>query len=94
MDAASARSLGAAAGACFARGFAFGQSRVVCGVHYRSDVEAGRVVGAASVARLHADPVFNAQVALARKEVQAAWAAGSKPKVDCDAEAKALALDR
>ena len=80
--------------AVLARGFAYGQSRVVCGVHYKSDVEAGRVVGAASVARLHADPVFTAQVALARKEVQAAWAAGSKPKVDCDAEAKALALDR
>jgi acid phosphatase (class A) len=82
------------ADAVLARGYAFGQSRVVCGVHYRSDVEAGRVVGAASVARLHADPVFTAQVALARKEVQAAWAAGSKPGVDCDAEARALALDR
>jgi acid phosphatase (class A) len=77
-----------------ARGYAYGQSRVVCGVHYRSDAEAGRVVGAATVARLHADPVFTAQVALARTEYEAARAAGSRPAVDCDAEAKALALDR
>ncbi len=82
------------ADAVLARGYAYGQSRVVCGVHYKSDVEAGRIVGAASVARLHTDPVFTAQVALARKEVQAAWAAGSKPKVDCEAETRALALDR
>ena len=67
------------ADAILARGYAYGQSRVVCGVHYRSDVESGRVVGAATVARLHADPVYTAQVALARKEVLAAWAAGSRP---------------
>ena len=29
------------------RGLAFGDSRVVCGVHWQSDVEAGRVIGAA-----------------------------------------------
>ena len=82
------------ADAILARGVAYGQSRVVCGVHYRSDVEAGRIVGASTVARLHADPVYVAQVAAARKEVQAAWAAGSNPPLDCDAQAKALALDR
>lgn len=82
------------ADAILARGYAYGHSRVVCGVHYRSDVESGRVVGAATVARLHADPVYTAQVALARKEVLAAWAAGSRPAPDCAAEAQALALDR
>jgi acid phosphatase (class A) len=76
------------------RGFAFGQSRVVCGVHYKSDVESGRIVGAATVARLHTDPVFTAQLALARKEVEAARAAGARSPLDCDAEARALALDR
>lgn len=80
------------ADAILARGLAFGQSRVVCGVHYRSDVEAGRIVGAATVARLHADPVYTAQVAEARKEVEAARAAGSKSPLDCAAEAKALAI--
>jgi acid phosphatase (class A) len=82
------------ADAILARGVAYGQSRVVCGVHYRSDVEAGRVVGAATVSRLHADPVYTAQVAAARKEVEAARAAGRKPPLDCESEAKALAADR
>lgn len=79
------------ADAILARGLAFGQSRVVCGVHYRSDVEAGRLVGAATVARLHADPIYAAQVAEARKEVEAARARGAKSPLDCAAEAKALA---
>lgn len=82
------------ADAILARGIAYGQSRIVCGVHYRSDVESGRIVGAATVSRLHADPVYTAQVAAARREVEAARAAGSKPALDCDAEARALAADR
>ena len=43
------------ANAILARGLAFGQSRVVCGVHWKSDVEAGRIMAAATVSRLHAD---------------------------------------
>jgi acid phosphatase (class A) len=82
------------ADAILARGLAFGQSRVVCGVHYASDVEAGRIVGAATVSRLHADPVYAAQVALARKEVESARAAGAKSPLDCAAEAAALAAGR
>lgn len=50
------------------RGFDIGQSRVICGVHYQSDVDAGRVVGSALVARLHANDAFNAQLAKAKKE--------------------------
>lgn len=79
------------ADAILARGYAFGLSRSVCRVHWRSDLEAGRIVGAATVARLHADPVYAAQVAEARKEVEAARAAGAKSPLDCAAEAKALA---
>jgi acid phosphatase (class A) len=79
------------ADAVLARGLSFGQSRVVCGVHWKSDVEAGRLVGAATVSRLHADPVFTAQLAAARKEIEAARVAGGKPALDCAAEAKALA---
>ncbi|GAA5234455.1 phosphatase PAP2 family protein [Verticiella sediminum] len=52
------------------RGYQFGQSRAICGVHWQSDVDAGRVVGAAAVARLNADPVFLAQLDAARKEYQ------------------------
>ena len=80
------------ADAIFARGLAFGESRVVCGVHWSSDIEAGRVVGASAVSRLHADPVFAAQLELARKEIEAARAAGAKSPLDCAAEAKALAI--
>lgn len=78
------------ADAIFARGLAFGQSRVVCGVHWKSDVEAGRIVGAATVSRLHADPVFAAQVVAARREVDAARAAGLRSPLDCAAERQAL----
>lgn len=73
-----------------ARGYAYGQSRVVCGVHWQSDVDMGRVMGAAAVARLHADPVFVAQLAAARQEVQAQRAAGAQTRQDCAAESAAL----
>jgi acid phosphatase (class A) len=49
-----------------------GESRAVCGVHYISDVEAGRTLGAAMVARLHADPGFMADLAKAKREIAAA----------------------
>lgn len=71
------------ADAVLKRGHDFGQSRVVCGVHWQSDVEAGRVVGAAAVARLHADPVFQAQLKEAKAEVAAARARGLKPEQSC-----------
>lgn len=80
--------------AIFARGMAFGESRLVCGVHWKSDVDAGRIVGAATVSRLHADAVFKAQLELARKEIEAARTAGAKPLLDCAAEAKALSAER
>ena len=73
------------------RGYAFGFSRVVCGVHWQSDVDAGRVIGAATVARLQSDETFKAQVALARDEIAQAQAKGLKPAADCAAEAAALA---
>jgi acid phosphatase (class A) len=82
------------ADAILARGLEFGQSRVVCGVHWKSDVEAGRLLGTAAVSRLHADPVFRAQVAGARREVEAARAAGLRSPLDCESEAKALAAGR
>lgn len=74
------------------RGYAFGQSRVICGVHWQSDVIAGRVIAAAVVARLHADPVFRAQLEAAKKELAAAQAKGFLPAIDCQAEAAALAF--
>lgn len=72
------------------RGIAFGQSRVICNAHWQSDVDAGRIMGAATVARLNADPVFLADVEAAREEVKKAKAAGETPKTDCSAEAATL----
>lgn len=63
------------AGVILARARAFGESRVVCGVHYPSDVEAGRTTGAALVAALHANPEFQAAFAAAKAELVAAEAA-------------------
>ncbi|MEO7742978.1 MAG: phosphatase PAP2 family protein [Usitatibacter sp.] len=80
------------ADAILARGYEYGQSRVICRVHWQSDIEAGRVVGAASVSRLHSDPVFLAQMAEAKKEIAAVRAAGRKSPRDCEAERGALAL--
>lgn len=51
------------------RGFEFGQSRVIVGAHYQSDVDAGRVVGAGVVASLHADKNFARQLEKAKKEI-------------------------
>lgn len=37
-----------------AHGLAYGQSRNICSAHWFSDVEAGQLMGTATVARLHA----------------------------------------
>ena len=75
------------------RGRAYAQSRGVCGVHWKSDIEAGRLVGSTAVARLQSNAVFQAQVAEAKKEVAKARAAGQvPPAADCAAEAAALSL--
>ena len=63
----------ARADALIERGRDFSWSRVVCGVHYPSDVETGRTVAAAAVARLHADPDFQRELAAAREELAAAY---------------------
>jgi len=81
------------ADAILARGRAFGQSRVICNVHWQSDVIEGRVVGAGTVARLHARPEFRADVEAARVELAAIRGKGLKPTRDCQAEAAAMALE-
>jgi len=73
------------------RAYAFGQSRVVCGVHWQSDVDAGRLVASAVVAQLHTNADFNAQLGEAKKEYQAARAKGGPAPETCELEARALA---
>ena len=74
------------------RGLAFGQSRVICDAHWQSDVDAGRIMGAATVASLHSNPAFLADLAAAKEEIKAAQKAGLKPTEDCAAESVALSL--
>lgn len=78
------------ADAILARGLAFGDSRLVCNVHWQSDVTAGRTLGAAVVARLHADPQFLSEIATAKRELAAVRSKGLAPTRDCSAEAEAL----
>jgi acid phosphatase (class A) len=78
------------ADALVARGRSYGESRVVCNVHWRSDVVEGRFMAAATVARLRAVPEFNEDVAIARTEIAAARDRGSRPGRDCAAEGEAL----
>jgi acid phosphatase (class A) len=67
------------AAAIINRGRAFGESRVVCGVHYLSDVEGGRLAATALVAALHGVPEFEADVDAARAELEALRKAAAKP---------------
>ncbi|EHZ4607724.1 phosphatase PAP2 family protein [Shigella flexneri] len=50
------------------RGYELGDSRVICGYHWQSDVDAARIVGSAIVATLHSNPVFQAQLQKAKDE--------------------------
>ncbi len=76
------------AGQLVARGRAFGDSRRVCNVHWLSDIEEGRIVATAVLARLSSDPAFSADLAAARSEVSASRA--SLPVPDCTRENAAL----
>lgn len=78
------------ADALLKRGIEFGQSRVICNAHWQSDVDAGRIMGAATVARLQTDPDFLADLKAAKAEVQAAKAKWAPSAAQCAAEAAAL----
>jgi acid phosphatase (class A) len=75
-----------------ARGRAFGESRTVCNVHWYSDVVAGRLVGAAAVARLHTNPAFREALEAARSDIGRVRATGKVAPTDCATEAAAVGL--
>ncbi|MBO7541641.1 MAG: phosphatase PAP2 family protein [Bacteroidales bacterium] len=58
------------ANALLARGYEFGQSRVIAGYHWQSDVDAARLVAAAAVARMHADERFLELLEKAKNEMR------------------------
>ncbi len=66
------------ASAILARGRAFGESRVVCGVHYLSDIEGGRTLATALVAALSGSTEFAADLTAARSELAALRANGAR----------------
>lgn len=49
-------------------GYQYGQSRTIVGAHWQSDVDAGRVMASAAVARMHCSPDFQADMAAAKAE--------------------------
>jgi acid phosphatase (class A) len=57
-----------------ARGRDYGDSRVVCAEHFPTDVQAGRLIGAAVFAAARSDPAFARDYEAARREVRAALA--------------------
>jgi len=55
-----------------ARAALFAENRLVCGYHFRSDIVAGQELGTVLALKLMAEPAFAAQMAAARRELQAA----------------------
>ncbi len=56
--------------ALLVRGYEYGQSRVILGVHYQSDVDAARDAAGACVAALNTDDGFREQLMRARQEFE------------------------
>jgi len=57
------------------RGRDYGDSRVMCGYHYPSDIEAGRAIASGVIARMHADATFRRDLDAARAELARAYPA-------------------
>jgi len=72
------------------RGRSYGHSRVVCNVHWYSDVVQGQALAASLMAGLNGTAEFAADLAKARAEVAAARALDLPLPHDCAAEAAAL----
>ena len=60
------------ADALMARGLEFGESRLICGFHYHSDLEGGRLVAATLYARLQANPAYRQDIVTLRQELAVA----------------------
>ncbi|GGB43086.1 acid phosphatase [Sphingomonas metalli] len=75
-----------------ARGRAYGESRIICGVHNRSAVDAGLMTASATLAAVQSSPVFQSDLAAARAEIDRLRRDPSiPPPAQCDAEEKLTA---
>jgi acid phosphatase (class A) len=78
--------------AILVRGRSFGESRIVCGVHNMSAIEAGRTNAAALVAALHGSAQFRADMDGVREELAALRAGPARPDAAvCSTEAGLIA---
>ncbi|CAN5315980.1 phosphatase PAP2 family protein [soil metagenome] len=74
-----------------ARARAFTESRVICGVHSPSAIEAGRSTGSAVLAAMHGSAEFRADLEVARAEIAAARQGAAKPDAGlCKAQTELL----
>jgi acid phosphatase (class A) len=76
--------------AILSRGREYDESRVVCAVHYPSDVAAGELIAAAVVEQLHAVPEFMRDLSCARQEYQTAIQPHARIDAECSAMEKGL----
>ena len=60
------------ASSLMSRAQSYGESRMMCGVHYRSDVVAGQVIGTSVALALLQNPQFHADMVAAKAELVAA----------------------
>lgn len=79
------------AGPIMARARSIGESRVVCGVHYPSDIEAGRMAGTALFSALESDAGFRADLDRARAELAALRSGPHDTPTSCSVQDAAAA---
>jgi len=77
--------------AILARARAYGESRIFCGVHNASAVEAGRIVAASVVAALHGVPAFRDDMQAAAKELAALRKTPEAASPACAVESRGVA---
>ncbi|PTW45753.1 acid phosphatase (class A) [Sphingomonas faeni] len=80
--------------ALLARGRAYGESQIVCGVHNASAVDAGRLSASSTLTAMQGDPAFTADLAAAKQEIAVLRQTGSAAKPDtaqCTREAALVA---
>ncbi len=56
-------------GAILKRGYELGQSRVICGVHWQSDVDTARLGASAAVVQMHNNPQYLDMLQIAKQEI-------------------------